>query len=243
MVPKKERRIMNREQIKLIAVGAMTVNHTAFAFLMSGTVPYIVMTDIGYLTAVTMCYFLVEGDYHTRSKTAYMRRLGISAVLSQAPYMLAVGLCQLNMLFTLLLCFIVLLVMDKVRHKVLKISAAAVLFCCSCFCDWAFKAVLFTVFFNLTYRAKQSLIIPFSAAFMVQFCLSLYAYQAAFPAGQALLLSFFSSVGIIVSGYLIIRQYNGQRSEKHKTFWKWFFYLYYPLHLLLLYLLSKTILR
>ena len=60
MVPKKERRIMNREQIKLIAVGAMTVNHTAFAFLMSGTVPYIVMTDIGYLTAVTMCYFLIE---------------------------------------------------------------------------------------------------------------------------------------------------------------------------------------
>ena len=234
---------MNREQIKLIAVGAMTVNHTAFAFLMSGTVPYIVMTDIGYLTAVTMCYFLVEGYYHTRSKTAYMRRLGVSAVLSQAPYMLAVGLCQLNMLFTLLLCFIVLLVMDKFKHKVLKIFAVTVLFCSSCFCDWAFKAVLFTVFFNLAYQRKESLIIPFSAAFMVQFCLSLYAYQAAFPAGQALLLSFFSSVGIIVSGYLIIRQYNGKRSEKHKTFWKWLFYLYYPLHLLLLYLLSKTILR
>ena len=133
--------------------------------------------------------------------------------------------------------------MDKFKHKVLKIFAVTVLFCCSVFCDWAFKAVLFTVFFNLTYRAKQSLIIPFSAAFMVQFCLSLYAYQAAFPAGQALLLSFFSSVGIIVSGYLIIRQYNGQRSEKHKTFWKWFFYLYYPLHLFLLYLIKTLILR
>ncbi len=234
---------MNREQIKLIAVGAMTVNHTAFAFLMSGTVPYIVMTDIGYLTAITMCYFLVEGYYYTRSKTAYMRRLGVSAVLSQAPYMLAVGLCQLNMLFTLFLCFLVLLVMDKVRYKLLKIPLVVILFCCSGFCDWAFKAVLFTVFFNLAHQRKESLIIPFSAAFMVQFCLSLYAYQAAFPAGQALLLSFFSSVGIIVSGYLIIRQYNGKRSEKHKTFWKWLFYLYYPLHLLLLYLLSKTILR
>ena len=227
---------MNREQIKLTAIAAMTINHTAIAFVPPKSILYIIMTDIGYITAITMCYFLVEGYYYTRSKTAYMRRLGVSAVLSQAPYMIALGLCQLNMLFTLLLCFIVLLVMDK-------ISAAAVLFCCSCFCDWAFKAVLFTVFFNLTYRTKQSLVIPFSAAFMVQFCLSLYAYQAAFPAGQALLLSFFSSVGIIVSGYLIIRQYNGKRSEKHKTFWKWLFYLYYPLHLLLLYLLSKTILR
>ena len=234
---------MNREQIKLTAIAAMTVNHTAIAFVPPQSIVYIIMTDIGYITAVTMCYFLVEGYYYTRSKTAYMQRLGVSAVLSQAPYMLTLGLCQLNMLFTLLLCFIVVLVMDKVRYKLLKIPLVVILFCCSGFCDWAFKAVLFTVFFNLAHQRKESLIIPFSAAFMVQFCLSLYAYQAAFPAGQALLLSFFSSVGIIVSGYLIIRQYNGQRSEKHKTFWKWFFYLYYPLHLFLLYLIKTLILR
>ena len=232
---------MNREQIKLTAIAAMTINHTAMAFVPPQSILYIIMTDIGYITAITMCYFLVEGYYYTRSQTAYMRRLGVSAVLSQAPYMLALGLCQLNMLFTLLLCFIVLLVMDKVRYKLLKIPLVVILFCCSGFCDWAFKAVLFTVFFNLAHQRKESLIIPFSAAFMVQFCLSLYAYQAAFPAGQTLLLSFFSSVGIIVSGYLIIRKYNGQRSEKHKTFWKWLFYLYYPLHLFLLYLF-KTIL-
>ena len=232
---------MNREQIKLTAIAAMTINHTAMAFVPPQSILYTIMTDIGYITAVTMCYFLVEGYYYTRSKMAYMRRLGVSAVLSQAPYMLALGLCQLNMLFTLLLCFIVVLVMDKFKHKVLKIFAVTVLFCSSCFCDWAFKAVLFTVFFNLAYQRKESLIIPFSAAFMVQFCLSLYAYQVAFPAGQALLLSLFSSVGIIVSGYLIIRKYNGQRSDKHKTFWKWFFYLYYPLHLMLLYLFKIVI--
>ena len=171
-----------------------------------------------------------------------MQRLGVSAVLSQAPYMLALGYRQLNMLFTLFLCFVVLLVMDKVRYKILKIPLVVILFCCSGFCDWAFKAVLFTVFFDMTYRAKQSLVIPFSAAFIVQLCLSLYAYQTEFPAGQALLLSLFSSAGIIISGYLIIRKYNGKRSEKHKSFWKWFFYLYYPLHLLLLYLF-KIIIR
>lgn len=33
----------------------------------------------------------------------------------------------------------------------------------------------------------------------------------------------------------------GKRSDKHKTFWKWFFYLYYPLHLLLLYLFKIVI--
>lgn len=234
---------MNREQIKLTAIAAMTVNHTAIAFVPSQSILYTIMTDIGYITAVTMCYFLVEGYYHTRSKTAYMQRLGVSAVLSQTPYMLALGFRQLNMLFTLLLCFLALLVMEKVRNKVFSFLSVACLFCLSFFGDWAFKAVLFTVFFNLAHQREESLVIPFSAAFIVQLCLSLYAYQAAFPAGQALLLSLFSSAGIIVSGYLIIRKYNGKRSEKHKTFWKWFFYLYYPLHLLLLYLIKTLILR
>ena len=232
---------MNREQLKLTAIAAMTVNHTAIAFVPPQSILYIIMTDIGYLTAVTMCFFLVEGYHHTKSKTAYMQRLGVSAVLSQAPYMLALGFRQLNMLFTLFLCFVVLLVMDKVRYKLLKIPLVVILFCCSGFCDWAFKAVLFTVFFDMTFRAKQSLVIPFSAAFMVQFCLSLYTYQSAFPAGQALLLSLFSSAGIIISGYLIIRKYNGKRSEKHKSFMKWFFYLYYPFHLMLLYLFKIII--
>ena len=233
---------MNREQIKLIAIAVMTVNHTAIALVPPQSILYTIMTDIGYLTAVTMCYLLVEGYYHTRSKMAYMQRLGVSAIISQVPYMLALGFRQLNMLFTLFLCFLVLLVMDKVKQRVLKIPAVVILFCCSFFCDWAFKAVLFTVFFNLAYQRQESLVIPFSAAFMVQFCLSLYAYQAAFPAGQALLLSLFSSAGIVVSGYLIIRKYNGKRSEKHKMVWKWFFYLYYPFHLMLLYLF-KIIVR
>jgi len=233
---------MNREQLKLTAIAAMTVNHTAIALVPPQSILYTIMTDIGYLTAVTMCYLLVEGYYHTRSKMAYMQRLGVSAIISQVPYMLALGFRQLNMLFTLFLCFLVLLVMDKVKQRVLKIPAVVILFCCSFFCDWAFKAVLFTVFFNLAYQRQESLVIPFSAAFMVQFCLSLYAYQAAFPAGQALLLSLFSSAGIVVSGYLIIRKYNGKRSEKHKMVWKWFFYLYYPFHLMLLYLF-KIIVR
>ena len=211
---------MNREQIKLTAIAAMTINHTAIALVPPQSVMYIIMTDIGYLTAVTMCYFLVEGYYHTRSKMAYLQRLGVSAIVSQVPYMLALGLRQLNMLFTLFICFVVIWVMDKVKQMVLKIPAVVILFCCSFFCDWAFKAVLFTVFFDLTYHAKQSLVIPFSAAFMVQFCLSLYAYQMTYAAGHALLLSFLSSFGIIVSGYLIIRKYNGKRSGPQHVIYK-----------------------
>ena len=67
---------------------------------------------IGYFTAVTMCYFLVEGYGQTRSKRNYAARLLVFALLAQLPYQLAfpdygmAGFVQLNMLFTLLLCFL-----------------------------------------------------------------------------------------------------------------------------------------
>ena len=48
---------MNREQIKLTAIAAMTINYTAIALVPPQSVMYFTMTDIGYLTAVTMCYF------------------------------------------------------------------------------------------------------------------------------------------------------------------------------------------
>ena len=56
-----ERIGMNRDMIKMIAMVTMTLNHYAAVFLESGTILYELLTDIGYFTAITMCYFLVEG--------------------------------------------------------------------------------------------------------------------------------------------------------------------------------------
>ena len=66
-----------------------------------------------------MCFFLVEGYGCTRSKRRYAGRLLGFAVLAQLPYQLAfpangiAGFVQFNMLFTLLLCFLVLLVQEN----------------------------------------------------------------------------------------------------------------------------------
>lgn len=54
-------RVLNRDVIKYIAMTAMLLNHIANIFLVPGTLWYEVLVDIGYFTAITMCYFLVEG--------------------------------------------------------------------------------------------------------------------------------------------------------------------------------------
>lgn len=106
-------KILNRDQIKLLAVVTMTLNHFAHVFLTPGTVLCEVLQDIGYFTAMTMCFFLVEGYRYTRSRRDYARRLLAFAILSQVPYVLALGIYQLNVLFTLLICFLILCLMDS----------------------------------------------------------------------------------------------------------------------------------
>ena len=52
---------INRDQIKYIAMFLMLLNHISIIFLEPGTFLSELFLDLGYFTAITMCYFLVEG--------------------------------------------------------------------------------------------------------------------------------------------------------------------------------------
>ena len=110
---------MNRDQIKYVAMFTMLLNHIANVFLEPGTFLFEVMVDVGYFTAITMCYFLVEGYGYTRSKEKYGKRLLLFALISEIPFCLAfteegtISFVSMNMLFTLFLCFLILYAMEK----------------------------------------------------------------------------------------------------------------------------------
>ena len=67
-------------------MAAMLLNHIAYIFLPEGIL-FEIFLNLGYLTAVTMCYFLVEGYQYTHSKKKYLQRLVLFAFLSQIPYL------------------------------------------------------------------------------------------------------------------------------------------------------------
>ena len=64
-ISNKPYKILNRDTIKYIAMFTMLLNHIATIFLTPGTWLFEFFLAIGYFTAITMIYFLVEGYHYT----------------------------------------------------------------------------------------------------------------------------------------------------------------------------------
>lgn len=144
---------MNRDQIKYVAMFTMLLNHIANIFLEPGTFLFEVMVDVGYFTAITMCYFLVEGYGYTRSKEKYGKRLLLFALISEIPFCLAfteegtISFVSMNMLFTLFLCFLILYAMEKIPSGTRQTLCILGLVFASAYSDWALLAPIFTYWF------------------------------------------------------------------------------------------------
>ena len=235
-------RKLNRDAIKYIAVAAMTCNHFAHIFLQPDTLVYEVLVDIGYFTAVTMCYFLVEGYYYTHDKNKYGRRLLFFGILSQIPYTLALSFWQWNMLFTLYICFWILQVLNSKRSENEKHILVFVLSAVTVFSDWALLAPLFTVLFAESSGEKRKTGKAFLISAVIYGGMNLSAFLPVYPMGEAVLRAVCSCAGILVSGIVITCFYSGRQAVRGRRFSKWFFYIYYPAHLLAFWIIKVTLL-
>lgn len=233
-------RPLSRDAIKYIAMFTMLLNHIGNIFLPFGSALWLIFVNIGYFTAITMCYFLVEGYGYTLSKKRYALRLGMFALLSELPYCLAFStgsslrFTGMNMMFTLLLCFFIILALDTLQSSALKISAVAGLTLLSLFSDWGVFAPMFTVLFVWAKGDKRRVRLSFLTSMLF---FGLYQYiglSAALSPGKNIINSLAGMTGIAFSGLCIVYLYNGQRAQRGRQFSKWFFYVFYPAHLLIL---------
>ena len=236
---------MNRNSLKYIAAVAMLLDHIGMvfsSFFMQttwGVVLYSVLRVIGRLTAPIMCFFLVQGFLHTHSKKSYTLRLAIFAVVSQIPYALAHKnsflTLDFNMLFTLLISFAMLCVWETRLETVPKTIVLLILVCASAFCDWGLFAPLLVLFFYVSRENRQKLI--FSYCILVLFvCLMSCIFLASHGMhwyGELWQLGLFLFIPVLFI-------YNGEPGSR-AAFHKWFFYVFYPLHLLLLWGIASSL--
>ena len=234
-------RVLNRDIIKYIAMVTMLLNHIAHIFLTKGTPFCEILEDMGYFTAPVMCYFLVEGYGYTHSRFQYGFRLVLFAAISQIPFRLAFGYQSLNMIFTLLCCFLILAVMENVDSQLLRMGLVMLLAFATVCSDWGVVAPLFTIFFYNGRGDRKQIARGFGVCYVIFVILNVQNYMNGELGNwtvYAVFHAMLSGLGIIAAGIVVLFFYNGKRMEWGKNFSKWFFYLFYPMHLIVLYLVK-----
>ena len=249
-----------RSLTKLLALLLMTGNHAAHLFLPENSALALLLVGLGYFTAPLMCMYLVNGYYYTHSRKAYFSRLLFTALISQYPFWLAFQSSQLNMLFSLSLCFLLLAVADRFSGQSVRtpLLIAIFVFCTFC-CDWSAVAPAMTLFF-LRAGIKKKKTLAFLFACLV---LSLDALSSGLTMREPFPFVMFRLVSVNLGPLLALLLANCTEpaftlpdpraavpaAKKNPAgafpraarLQKWFFYLYYPLHLSVLVLLRTRL--
>lgn len=238
---------LNRNQIKYIIIVAMVIDHIAWNFV-DGINPLLgqVMHFIGRLTGPTMAYFVGEGYAYTRDVKKYQLRLGLFALLSWFPFLLFEfdtiwvylenGHRILNptqgVIFTLFLGITAIRLWEKEDlHKAFKIIGILFLCLLAFLGDWFFMDVLGVLFVHIYRDRPKAKWISFTLVF------TLPTILLAFLTG---IQNNWFQIGVLLPPLMLYFLYNGKSGSKAPIH-KWFFYLFYPAHFLVLVLIQHLL--
>ena len=229
--------------LKGIAILAMTLDHLTWTLWPGYATDWWVLVChvLGRVTAPIMWFFIVEGYHYTHDVKKYAARLFALALISHFAYDFCFGIPflplstgpfnQTGVVWSLAWGLVMLRVAESKKITSGAVRVLLILLIClvSFPSDWSCIASLCVMAFgtNRGDLKKQS--------FLLLFYVALYAVVYFFAIDRVYGLL---QMGVALS-LPVLRLYNGQRGKNPAVnrFMKWFFYLYYPAHLLLIGLL------
>ncbi len=226
---------LSSNHLKLIAIIAMTIDHLTWCLFPGCDSRWYVFLIhiIGRLTAPIMWFFIVEGYNHTHNVKKYIARLFGFAVISHFTYCFAFGLPYIpnsifnrtSVMWSLAWAVVLLTIFDSKKiSKSMQTLLMILIFIITFPSDWSCIAVFAIMFMN-EYRGnfKKQMI------FMMIGTLMYSAVYFIFIDRLYGILQLFTCLTIP-----ILYIYNGERG---KLKLKYLFYIYYPLHLIIIGLL------
>lgn len=221
---------MNIFTIKIIAVITMLLDHIRYAFPETN---FTIFGLIGRISYPLFAFVLTEGYIHTKSKKEYVKRLIVFGLISQIPFMLFRSMIgknewkMLNIMFTLLFGFAGIACFDKIKNKWFSIPILIGIAILGDIVrvDYGWYGILFIYIFYI-FKKQKAVILPASIALVVIYYASIYKMN--FFSNTIYLQIIFTLISLIP-----IFTYNGEKGRSMKKFFYWF----YPLHLLILYLI------
>lgn len=204
------------------------------------------MTIVGRLAFPIFAFLIVEGFVHTSDFKKYAKRLFVFGIISEIPYnLITIGSVifpfKQNVLFTLLLGLLCINELDKIKSsrdvnfiikKVLKILVLLLLGIV-CFVDYSITGILTVIVFYLFRKVRFGKIfqlVSFILLYIVFFkglgtVINLFGFEYFLPMQSFCILSL-----------IPIWLYSGERGKKNKML-QYGFYAFYPVHMLVLYLI------
>ncbi|MCR5273567.1 MAG: diguanylate cyclase [Lachnospiraceae bacterium] len=235
----REKISLNKTNLQLIAVVAMLVDHLAWTFVDFWSPLGQIMHIIGRLTIPIMCFFIAEGFKKTHSIRKYIGRLAVFAIVSIVPFYLFFNNeyeYRQNIIFDYLLSILILTVLEhKMMKKWMKVVLVVFLFAVSAILGgWPLAPECFTLafYYGKTFKEKAKrfaflavltfLVAAILAELNLVFGLTEYDWTWY---DRAYLLGFVLAIPLL-------SRYNGEKGKP--LLGKYFFYFFYPVHLLLL---------
>lgn len=216
--------------LKIIAIITMLFDHLGYIIYEKFTF----MNLIGRLSFPIFAFQISEGYTHTKNLKRYFLRLIIFAIISQIPYMLFVNIftntITLNILFSLTLGLFAITIYNKLENKSLGICLVILCAVAAEFLhfDYGWFGISTIFIFYIFKKEKWFMNIIFSiTAFLNYF----YSFISTLKI-EYLFIFLFCILSLIP-----INLYNGKKGKNTK----YLLYIFYPLHLLVLYLLNYII--
>ncbi len=233
---------LTSNQIKLIAIFAMTADHFAWTLYPGYDTRWFVLLAhiFGRLTAPIMWFFIAEGYFHTRSVKRYALRLFKLAAISHFAYNFCFGIPfipfqtsvfnQTGIVWSLAWGLVLLWVFDASGWKQWQQTAFLVFVCIVTFpCDWSCIAALAVAYMGMNrgnFRKQMLWMMTWTGVYALVYFLFLDRIYG--------FLQLFTCLSIPLLG-----QYNGQRGSRNGM--GKLFYAYYPVHLALFGLLRAML--
>lgn len=225
---------LNANQLKLIAIAAMTLDHLIWTIRPGyATDWWVVLCHvIGRLTAPIMWFFIAEGYHYTHDIKKYAKRLFVLAVISHFAYNFCFGISfipfqtsvfnQTGVVWSLAWGLMLLCVNDSTSLKPWQKTAFTIFVCIITFpSDWsciASMAILFIGTNRGNFKKQMEWMMIWTFVYAAVYFLFIDQLYAVIQLGTCLTIP-------------LLRLYNGERGS-----WEGMgrlFYAYYPAHLFL----------
>ena len=222
--------LFSNNTLKIIALVCMTFDHVGVQIL-----PGVMwLRIIGRIAFPIFAYMIAEGATYTKNRTRYLGTLAVMAALFQIVFFVVSGTLYMSIFFTFTLSVSLIFLLDHARRTPTPLSVTLALlgllivyFICNHLPHLLSKYYFFVDYFLV------GTLIPVALFFLKekwQKLLALTALLALLSIESGVAIQWWSLLAVIP-----IALYNGKRG-RYKM--KYLFYVYYPLHLVVIFAIS-----